>query len=258
MTRTKATTCSVGGCPRPVKQIGLCKLHFGRLCRGTALDAPIRASRKGEPDADRPCSIEGCVGLVQSRDWCRPHYERWSRTGSPMPTVACAGCGVTVGWGRKKWCSDACKVQSAGRKAQQKEYIEKNAEAIKVRMQVYRETHAETARARTKQWRKENPEQVRINANRMGQRRRALRFAVKSEDAPIAYLHKRDRGVCGICHKKVSMKFRHPHPLSPSMDHIIPLSKGGDDSRANKQLAHFRCNIRKLNRPMGEQLRLLG
>lgn len=33
-----------------------------------------------------------------------------------------------------------------------------------------------------------------------------------------------------------------PHPKAPTIDHIIPLAVGGDDTRANVQLAHFLCN----------------
>lgn len=49
--------------------------------------------------------------------------------------------------------------------------------------------------------------------------------------------------VCGICGKPVDRSFKFPHPLSPSIDHIIPVSKGGHPSEiANLQLAHLCCN----------------
>jgi hypothetical protein len=37
-----------------------------------------------------------------------------------------------------------------------------------------------------------------------------------------------------------------------------PLSRGGDDTRANVQLAHFLCNARKGAAGGGEQLALIG
>ena len=49
-----------------------------------------------------------------------------------------------------------------------------------------------------------------------------------------------------------------PDPEAASVDHIVPLSLGGDDTKANIQLAHFGCNCRKRNRGGGEQLRLIG
>ena len=57
--------------------------------------------------------------------------------------------------------------------------------------------------------------------------------------------------VCGICGKPVDFSLKYPHPLSPTIDHIIPLAKGGHPSDlANLQLAHFCCNRQKSNRLM--------
>lgn len=52
--------------------------------------------------------------------------------------------------------------------------------------------------------------------------------------------------VCGICGKPVDKKLKFPHPLSPSIDHIIPVDKGGHPSDiSNLQLAHLTCNRQK-------------
>ena len=52
--------------------------------------------------------------------------------------------------------------------------------------------------------------------------------------------------VCGICGKPVDFSYRYPHPLSPTVDHIIPVSKGGHPSDLdNLQLAHRCCNREK-------------
>ena len=55
--------------------------------------------------------------------------------------------------------------------------------------------------------------------------------------------------VCAICGKPVDFSLKYPHPLSPTIDHIIPLDKGGHPSDIdNLQLAHFTCNRQKSNR----------
>ncbi|MFR2043706.1 MAG: HNH endonuclease signature motif containing protein [Oscillospiraceae bacterium] len=51
---------------------------------------------------------------------------------------------------------------------------------------------------------------------------------------------------CGICGKPVDKSLRYPHPLSPCIDHIIPVAKGGHPSDIdNLQLAHWTCNRQK-------------
>ena len=46
--------------------------------------------------------------------------------------------------------------------------------------------------------------------------------------------------VCGICGKPVDFSLKYPHPLSPCIDHIIPIAKGGHPSDLdNMQLAHL-------------------
>lgn len=52
--------------------------------------------------------------------------------------------------------------------------------------------------------------------------------------------------VCGICGKPVDKSLKFPHPLSPCIDHIIPIAKGGHPSDINNlQLAHLTCNRQK-------------
>jgi len=57
------------------------------------------------------------------------------------------------------------------------------------------------------------------------------------------------QNVCAICGKPVDKSIPSPHPLSPTIDHIIPVSKGGHPSDlANLQLAHRCCNRDKSDR----------
>ncbi|MBR4681584.1 MAG: HNH endonuclease [Fibrobacter sp.] len=52
--------------------------------------------------------------------------------------------------------------------------------------------------------------------------------------------------ICGICGKPVDFSYKNPHPLAPTVDHIIPVSKGGHPSDiSNLQLAHRCCNREK-------------
>lgn len=54
---------------------------------------------------------------------------------------------------------------------------------------------------------------------------------------------------CAICGKRVDFSLKYPDPMCATVDHIIPLSKGGHPSDlGNMQLAHFSCNRTKGDR----------
>lgn len=81
------------------------------------------------------------------------------------------------------------------------------------------------------------------------QRRRALKKkAATGRPVRRGVIAARDRYTCGICFDPVSMDLQWPHPLSPSLDHVIPLTKGGMHDPSNVQLAHLGCNTAKGNR----------
>ena len=44
------------------------------------------------------------------------------------------------------------------------------------------------------------------------------------------------------------MRLHWPDRRSPSVDHVVPLSRGGDDTLANVKLSHLTCNLSKGNR----------
>lgn len=89
-------------------------------------------------------------------------------------------------------------------------------------------------------------------------KRRAITRGIDAEYIDCTTVYRRDHNICQLCGKKVDMKLKYPHKLSASIDHVIPLSKGGTHRYANVQLAHFRCNTLKETgtTERGEQLRI--
>lgn len=54
------------------------------------------------------------------------------------------------------------------------------------------------------------------------------------------------QSTCGICGKPVDVNLKPPHPLAPTIDHIVPVAKGGHPSSIdNLQLTHATCNRQK-------------
>ena len=57
------------------------------------------------------------------------------------------------------------------------------------------------------------------------------------------------RNTCGICGQPVDKTEKYSKLLSPVIDHIVPVSKGGHPSDiANLQLAYWQCNRQKADK----------
>lgn len=63
----------------------------------------------------------------------------------------------------------------------------------------------------------------------------------------------RDKWRCQLCGKRCDKTWTPGNPNAPELDHIIPLSKGGDHAWHNVQCACSECNGRKGDRPMGQR-----
>jgi 5-methylcytosine-specific restriction endonuclease McrA len=90
------------------------------------------------------------------------------------------------------------------------------------------------------------------------QKRRAATRGVHVEHVDRDVVGDRDGWRCGICRRKVNRSLAYPHPRSPSLDHIIPISQHGPHTYANCRIAHLNCNEARSNRGGNEQLALIG
>lgn len=106
---------------------------------------------------------------------------------------------------------------------------------------VYRETHKEAIAAYNREYFRTHPEVQRQNNHR----RRAQKQLAPFEFFKDVEIFQRDEWICQICFGDVDPTLRHPDPRSPSLDHIIPLARGGNHTRTNCQCAHLSCNKRK-------------
>lgn len=61
-------------------------------------------------------------------------------------------------------------------------------------------------------------------------------------------IYVRDGWICGICAQPVDPNLRYPDLMSASLDHVVPLSKGGAHTKANVRLAHWICDSRRGDR----------
>jgi len=172
-----------------------------------------------------------------------------------------------------KTCSDVCRVAKANKDAYNKSKADKetNQEEIKCKEcgKIFKPKYGNKKRifcSRSCSQRYTNKHKdkttVAYKAGRARQRRnrRARLLNAFVETVRIEVLFDRDRGRCQLCGKKLNDKRVVPHPMAVTLDHIIPLSKGGEHSYRNTQLACYSCNTKKGNRVWNgaEQLLLFG
>lgn len=79
-------------------------------------------------------------------------------------------------------------------------------------------------------------------------KRRAMKLGAEAENFYVREVFERDGWICGLCGETVDPQVKYPHPRSASLDHKVPLSKGGAHTRANSQCSHLSCNMAKGNR----------
>ncbi|MPN63863.1 hypothetical protein SDC9_211630 [bioreactor metagenome] len=65
------------------------------------------------------------------------------------------------------------------------------------------------------------------------------------ESVPYERLYERDHGICQICGMPVPDEKFADDSWGGTIDHIVPLSKGGKHSQSNCQLTHRICNSLK-------------
>lgn len=76
-------------------------------------------------------------------------------------------------------------------------------------------------------------------------RRHRLRAAGKSEHFTLREIAERDGWRCHLCRHKINPALDPQHDRAASIDHLIPVSDGGEHVRENVAIAHRDCNWRR-------------
>lgn len=222
---------------------------------------------------NRGCSVDGCEAPHDACGFCASHYARWRRYGEPTAATPeeqrvaakraatqkpCSVCGEVKALeeftfdhrrvdGRQARCMSCTRIYSGAHRirhptvpltdTEREERQRQRTEATAA----YRKANREICNARIREWKKRNP----YKAREYDHRRRARKMAVAYEAIDALYLAERDGWVCGICDLPIDSALRWPEYGSLSIDHIVPLSRGGSHTYANVRISHVICNIRR-------------
>lgn len=172
---------------------------------------------------------------------------------SLLPLGACTGCGGTVisvlGQKRRRWCSGGCRSSwnhrrmMAERPIACRVYFGRCPECDVPWCSPTGSTKYCSVACRT----------VYLNRRRLangGTRKYVERRRVRKNQAPSEKIERlvvgeRDGWVCWLCEELVDPALSYPDPKSLSVDHVVPLSRGGSHTYANVRAAHLDCNVKR-------------
>ena len=205
-------------------------------------------------------------------DKCRYVRQRWKSNAQLQARLnqPCRQCGNPVGRTDRLFCSDLCsqsfaKTHKAKRlrecticrkkttRAQCSDECRQKANVILCQScgEPCRRTGSQSRFCNTcAQSRRTRADNIRGRARRS--KTQTIRKVVTPKEIWL-----RDNRTCQICKKQIAERHKFPHPQSLSIDHIVPLAKGGHDVPENLQATHLGCNMSKGTQG-GAQRRLFG
>jgi 5-methylcytosine-specific restriction endonuclease McrA len=192
-----------------------------KVCKGCGelkpLDAFYRCSkvRDGRKPRCKECSS------AESRQWRLANPDKQKRS-------------------TQRWRDANDAAYRAKKRETDKAYRLANIDAIKARRQSQKEYHAQ----RLAEWKAANRERVRDYERK----RRAAKRNAPIESMDLDLVRERSGGLCAICSAPLDWSIPWPERMSVSLDHIVPLSRGGAHATDNARYVHLVCNLSKNNR----------
>lgn len=240
----KASICSIDGCGHTRQKRGWCTGHAARVRRHGDPQAHIPLSPRVQ-NVGKLCAVAGCGRPARRLGACLAHYQRLKKTGdyqagrplaerepsrilerAPDGKLKCQRCFVLKPDDRFPWRADSPGAQR----------------------RVCKDCRAEYALL----WRVANVDKCKVYSDRSTHARRvALAGCDYDDDVNRTSLRRRDGDACCYCGVEMSfaasMRDSRPRNLA-TLEHVIPVSKGGSHTWGNCALACFQCNLSKGNR----------
>jgi hypothetical protein len=229
-------------------------MHYERMRKYGSTDKPLPHCPKGHRIAGgrcaecagvraanpEPCVIDDCPGVALARCWCRKHYLRWYRLGSPgtpprfaEKTCSVEGCedaAIKHGWcgmHHMRWKRTGttddpppkpaeCAVEGCGRQPTGLGWCKRHHRLL-------------------------TGQGVAHEA-----KRRALKLGSQVGPVDLDAILAEFGMVCHICGGEI------PSRADLHFDHVIPLTRGGPHVHENILPSHKKCNISKGNKLMSE------
>ena len=287
---TNQGNCNVGGCNKKAIKNGYCNAHNLKYKKyGDPLFNGRREKYKPKPRKCLECDVEFIPKKEQETKpvkYCSKKCKIIAHKKlMTKPKPKCVVCDKEMRRFDNKHCSDKCYKVSLEKQKEQtrvnslitcsvcgKEYeSRKNRDSKYCSRECYNLIHKIcqhcgkefsgnehskycSEKCQRNAYNKINPWRNRESAHRRKARIKKVRVGHVSGNV----IYQRDNGKCQICRKMVDITLRHPHPMSASIDHIVPIALGGSHENKNVQLTHLICNMKKGTSAVNEQLILFN
>ena len=206
--------CAAPDCDLPVRTrfSPYCDKHYTRMYRYGSLNGRPRVKK---PKPIRHCLNCNAVLAVRKKSYCSYRCSWRYRRGTPSHRI-CAVCASPYEIKRSSLvCSDECAVL-------RQRQLNRDYHQIRIAKPTEREKFRERQQVR-----------------------RAAEVNAPCGCVSRLQIFERDKWVCQICTEPVDQEVAWPDDKFPTLDHVIPLARGGLHVPENLQCAHLLCNLRK-------------
>ena len=190
------------------------------------------------------------------------------KTPSPNNAAPSAGTLFTPRSPKQTLCSPQCSDLRYNRKRRRKaaeqarQWRKENPERAHATARAYRQSHRAQEAARVARWRKSRQGYASHKLSQYKQQVKRLKTPPKDFDSQTlilkAYhvdaleLWKNSDQTCIVCGDLIDEGINHPDPMSRTIEHIIPIARGGKHEESNIAFSHLGCNLRKGRRLLDE------
>ena len=260
--------CSISGCDKKAKNLkgGMCSMHYTRFRNHGDPSITLKIAKH---EVGKKCEVEGCTREVELKKYCSRHYQMWKKHGDPKGgryeyvirkavthsdgTRTCSHCSQRLPiseFHKDKNATDGlrskCKKCRVGIVM---EWYDENRERQAKKESVRRKSNPEKyAEKEAKRYEKDKDKRL-LLAVEHSHLRKARKKNTKTERGITKLSLKKKFGTkCHYCGIEMDFSTGSGRKFNKSMatiEHLIPLARGGEHTWENTVLACRHCNISK-------------